>query len=130
MIAPRVQAPPAKSASSRYRKRIRPLAPGFSVGHVGVSAGTLGGFVVDVKGRPVPGADLQPETPPMLAKEFTYDINVDLRGRVPIGSPLQEPQLNVGRITLTPDGRLAFNGKPLADPEGVAIAELCQRRAR
>ncbi|MBZ4421522.1 S1 family peptidase [Myxococcus sp. RHSTA-1-4] len=48
----RVQAPPARAASSRYRKRIRPLAPGFSLGHVGVTAGTLGGFVVDAKGRP------------------------------------------------------------------------------
>ena len=84
----------------------------------------------DVKGRPVAGADLQPETPPVLAKEFTFDINVDLRGRVPIGSPLQEPQLNVGRVALAPDGRLAFNGRPLADPERAAIAELCQRRAR
>ena len=85
---------------------------------------------VDVKGRPVAGADLEPSAPPVLAKEFTFDLNIDLRGRVPAGSPLFQPQLNVGRIALTPDGKIAFNGQPLGNPEQVAIAELCQRRAR
>jgi hypothetical protein len=47
-----VQAPPARASSARYRKRSRPLRPGLSIGHVGVTAGTLGGFVVDKKGRP------------------------------------------------------------------------------
>lgn len=47
-----VQAPPAGVASTRYRKRSRPLTPGLSIGHVGITAGTLGGFVIDPRGRP------------------------------------------------------------------------------
>ena len=85
---------------------------------------------VDARGRKVAGADLDSSTPPVLAKEFTFDLNVDLAGRLPAGSPLFQPQLNVGRITVAPDGRIAFNGQPLGSPERVAIAELCARRAR
>jgi hypothetical protein len=85
---------------------------------------------VDSRGRRVAGADLEPSAPPVLAREWSFDLNVDLRGRVPAGSPLFEPQLNVGRITMAPDGKIAFNGQPLGDPEQVALAELCARRAR
>ena len=84
---------------------------------------------VDVHGRPVAGADLEPSAP-VLAREFSFDLQVDLAGRVPAHSRLFEPALTVGRITMTPDGRFAFNGQPLGDPERVAIAELCARRAR
>jgi hypothetical protein len=37
--------------SRTHRRRVRPLAPGVSVGHFSTTAGTLGGFVRDVKGR-------------------------------------------------------------------------------
>ena len=84
---------------------------------------------VDSRGRPVAAADLSPP-PQVLAREFTFDLNVDLRGRVPAGSQLFEPQLNVGRVAIGPDGRVAFNGQPLADPDQVALAELCARRLR
>ena len=85
---------------------------------------------VDVQGRRVAGADLEPSSPPVLAREFSFDLQVDLAGRVPAHSRLFEPALTVGRITMTADGRFAFNGQPLGDPERVAIAELCARRAR
>jgi hypothetical protein len=85
---------------------------------------------VDVHGRRVAGADLEPSAPPALAREFTFDLQVDLAGRVPAHSRLFQPALTVGRVSMTPDGRFAFNGQPLDDPERVAIAELCARRAR
>jgi hypothetical protein len=39
------------SAASSYTKLVRPLQPGFSVGHYRITAGTIGGFVDDAKGR-------------------------------------------------------------------------------
>ncbi len=84
---------------------------------------------VDSRGRAVAAADLNP-APPVLAGEFTFDLNVDLAGRVPAGSGLFEPQLGVGRVTIRPDGQIAFNGRPLGDPDQAALAELCARRLR
>ena len=36
---------------SAYTDRIRPLKPGYSVGHYRITAGTIGGFVMDAKKR-------------------------------------------------------------------------------
>lgn len=82
---------------------------------------------VDVQGRAVAGADLDP-APPVLAGEFTFDLNVDLAGRVPAGSGLFQPQLGVGRVSIRPDGQVAFNGRPLGNADQAALAELCARR--
>jgi hypothetical protein len=84
---------------------------------------------VDSRGRAIASADVNP-TPTALAGEFTFDLNVDLAGRVPAGSQLFEPQLGVGRVTIRPDGQVAFNGRPVGDPDRAALGELCARRLR
>ncbi|RKH40200.1 hypothetical protein D7X55_36540 [Corallococcus sp. AB049A] len=47
----RVQVLPAAAGLTEYQRTVRPLEPGFSVGHFRVTAGTIGGFVVDARGR-------------------------------------------------------------------------------
>ncbi len=41
-------AQPAKP-TSKYHNKVRPLKSGYSIGHFSITAGTLGGFVRDVK---------------------------------------------------------------------------------
>ena len=45
-----LSAPPSSTAPEELQQRQRPLRPGLSVAHVGVSAGTLGGFVRPARG--------------------------------------------------------------------------------
>lgn len=44
-----VTAPMHPPAAGAFRGRVRPLLPGYSIGHRRVGAGTLGGFVVDTQ---------------------------------------------------------------------------------
>ena len=60
---------------------------------------------VDVRGRPVVGADLNP-APQFLPPTLSFDLNVDLAPYLPAGSRLAMPQMGVGRVTLGPDGLL------------------------
>jgi len=84
---------------------------------------------VDARGRAVAAADLS-EPAPVLAPSFTFDLRVDLAPFLPRTSPLFQPQLGVGRVTVSPDGSIAFNGQKLDSPERAAIAALCQRAPR
>ena len=84
---------------------------------------------VDARGRSVAPADLA-GSPPVLAPSFIFDLRVDLAPYLPRNSPLFQPQLGVGRVTVTPDGAVAFNGQSLASPERAALAALCQRAPR
>jgi hypothetical protein len=84
---------------------------------------------VDVQGRPVAPADL-PGAPQWLAPSFTFDLNADLRGYLPPRSALSQPQLQVGRITLRPDGVVLLNGQELATAETANVALLCRRVPR
>ncbi len=84
---------------------------------------------IDARGRAVAPADLA-ASPPVLAPSFTFDLRADLAPYLPRTSPLFQPQLGVGRVTITPDGAVAFNGQALPSPERAAIAALCQRTPR
>ena len=83
---------------------------------------------VDARGRPVAGADLAPSAP-VLSPSFTFDLNVDLAPYLPAGSRLSMPQMGVGRVTLGPDGKVMFNGQPVGQGEGAALAAACRRVA-
>jgi hypothetical protein len=84
---------------------------------------------LDVQGRPVAPADLH-SSAPWLAPNFTFDLNADLRGYLPPSSALSHPQLQVGRITLRPDGAVLLNGQELATAETARVALLCRRVPR
>ncbi len=84
---------------------------------------------VDVRGRPVAPAELAAPTP-VLAPNFTFDLNADLAPFLAPGSRLFQPQLNVGRVTIAPDGNVAFNGRPLAATDAAALATVCRRAPR
>jgi hypothetical protein len=83
---------------------------------------------VDVRGRPVAGADLAPSAP-VLSPSFTFDLNVDLAPYLPAGSRLSMPQMGVGRVTLGPDGKVMFNGQQVGQGDGAALAAACRRVA-
>ena len=84
---------------------------------------------IDARGRAVAPADLAGSVP-VLAPSFTFDLRVDLAPHLPRSSPLFQPQLDVGRVTVTPEGVVTFNGQPLASPERAALSALCQRTPR
>lgn len=82
---------------------------------------------VDARGRAVAPADLNAPAPPVLAPSFTFDLNADLRPYLRAGSPLFQPQLNVGRVTIGPTGTVLFNGQPLPQQDAAALAAACRR---
>jgi hypothetical protein len=83
---------------------------------------------VDVRGRPVVGADLDP-APRFLPPTLSFDLNVDLAPYLPAGSRLSMPQMGVGRVTLGPDGKVMFNGQQVGQGDGAALAAACRRAA-
>jgi hypothetical protein len=83
---------------------------------------------VDVTGRPVVPADLG-AAPQILPQAFTFDLNADIRPFLPPGSPLFQPQLSVGRVTVGGDGSVMFNGQRLGGADQAALATLCRRQA-
>lgn len=42
-----------KITKQNLRKQVRPIIPGYSCGHGGITAGTIGGFFIDGEGSPV-----------------------------------------------------------------------------
>ncbi|MFM8988843.1 MAG: hypothetical protein ACKOUS_04100 [Alphaproteobacteria bacterium] len=83
---------------------------------------------VDVRGRPVVGADLNP-APAILPPTLSFDLNADLAPFLPAGSRLSLPQMGVGRVTIGPDGKVMFNGQPVGQGDGAALAAACSRAA-
>ncbi len=84
---------------------------------------------VDVYGRPVAPADLNPQ-PQIGNQPITIDITADLhKYGVPTSSPLLLPGAHLGQITVEDNGRrVYFNGQPLGDTEEKAIADACRQR--
>lgn len=84
---------------------------------------------VDVRGRPVASADLNPTPQIRVPETITFDIAVDLRRfGVSRTSPLYEPNLRLGTVTVGKDGRVYYDGQPLGDAENAALAEACRRQ--
>ncbi len=87
---------------------------------------------VDARGRPVAPADLPSSgaqiQPP---QSFTIDLKTSLAGKygIPSDSPLLDPSVEIGRITVEDSGRrVLYNGQPLGGAEQGALAELCKQR--
>lgn len=84
---------------------------------------------VDVYGRPVAPADLNPSSVE-VPQTLVMDVNIDLRKYgVPSSSPLLLPGVSMGKISIEDSGRrVYFNGQPLGDTEQKAVADLCRQR--
>ncbi|MFN4281987.1 MAG: hypothetical protein ACK4NA_05010 [Alphaproteobacteria bacterium] len=85
---------------------------------------------VDVRGRPVVPADLNPAPPLVLPDDVTIAITVDLQQRfgIPASSSLYKPEASIGTVVVRPDGSATFNGQPLTNQEQSALAFLCQKQ--
>lgn len=83
---------------------------------------------VDVRGKPVVGADLQPELGQIkLPDEIVIDFGLDFAGRYGFeGTGLQTA--TAGILTINYDlalGGLTVNGKPLIASDSRAVAKAC-----
>jgi hypothetical protein len=84
---------------------------------------------VDVQGRAVAPADLNPAPAIRVPDSIVFDVAADLRRfGIPNSSPLFQPHLGLGAIRVERDGRAFFNGQPLESPEIAALRELCRQR--
>jgi hypothetical protein len=84
---------------------------------------------VDVEGRPVVPADLDPDWTVALPAEIPVYISQDLVRRFDIGddSPLFEENAFIGIATVSlVDGRVTFNGRELVSAEEQALAAQCR----
>jgi len=84
---------------------------------------------VDVRGRPVASADLNPATQIKVPETVTMDVAVDMsRYGVPVSSPLYRPNIKLGEVRVdVASGRVLYNGEPLGNPEMEALRETCRR---
>lgn len=85
---------------------------------------------VDAQGRKVAPADLNGGGAQITVPDrITFDVAVDLRRfGIPATSPLFQPNLPLGKVTVERDGRAFYNGQPLQSPEVEALRELCRQR--
>jgi hypothetical protein len=84
---------------------------------------------VDVNGRPVAGADLNPAPQIRVPDTVAMDIAIDVsRYGVPVNSPLYQPNIKLGEVRMDlASGRVLYNGQPLGNPELEALREACRR---
>lgn len=84
---------------------------------------------VDVRGRPVVGADLNPAPQIKVPDTVAMDIAIDVsRYGVPVNSPLYQPNIKLGEVRMDlASGKVLYNGEPLGNPELEALREACRR---
>ncbi len=84
---------------------------------------------VDVHGRPVVGADLNPTPQIKVPETVAFDIAIDLsKYGLPASSPLYQPNIKLGEVRMDlASGRVLYNGAPLGNPEIEALREACRR---
>lgn len=84
---------------------------------------------VDARGKAVAPADLNATPQIHVPDTISFDAAVDLRRfGVPAGSPLFQPNAQVGEIRIGRDGQVLFNGEPLGSPEIRALEAYCSRQ--
>ena len=82
---------------------------------------------VDAAGKPVAPADLPRAPSPISADTISIEIDARLAGQfgVPQAGGAYRTKGTVGYVTVQ-DGRVLFNGKPLADDANAAVTAACQ----
>ncbi len=83
---------------------------------------------VDVRGRSVVGADLNPAPQFQVSDTVAFDIAVDLKKYgIAATSPLFQPNFKLGEVRMdVASGRVLYNGQPLGNPELEALREACR----
>lgn len=84
-----------------------------------------------VNGKPVPPADLDGGAPLLaMPDEIVISITALLQQKfgIPADSTLYKPEAYIGTVTVQPDGRAYFNGKPLQNDAAYELALLCQKQ--
>jgi hypothetical protein len=117
-------------------KRIAIVAGGFLVAAVGAAAAQTAIRApdvayqpgVDVRGRPVVGADLNPAPQFGVPDTVAFDIAVDLKKYgIASASPLFQPNFKLGDVRMdVASGRVLYNGQPLGNPELEALRDACR----
>jgi hypothetical protein len=85
---------------------------------------------VDVHGRPVAGADLNPAPQIRVPETVAFDVAVNLnRFGIPSSSPLFQPNVKLGEVRVDVlTGRTLYNGEALGNPEIEALREACRQQ--
>jgi len=79
---------------------------------------------VDVRGKPVVGADI---TPPVIQppEKYSFNLTVDMAKYIGLTAPTGvEGKTRIGTITVE-KGQLRFNGNPLEGDAAAALRALC-----
>lgn len=86
---------------------------------------------VDVHGRPVAGADLNPAPQIRVPETVAFDVAVDLRRfGIASTSPLFQPSVKLGEVRVDVlTGKTLYNGEALGNPEIEALREACRRQS-
>jgi hypothetical protein len=85
---------------------------------------------VDVQGRPVVGADLNPTPQIRVPETVAFDVAIDLRRfGIASSSPLYQPNMKLGEVRVDVlTGKTLYNGEALGNPEIEALREACRRQ--
>jgi hypothetical protein len=83
---------------------------------------------VDVHGKPVASADLNPAPQIKVPETVAFDVAVDLRRfGVAATSPLFQPSVKLGEVRVDVlTGKTLYNGEPIGNPEIEALREACK----
>ena len=84
---------------------------------------------VDVNGKPVVEADIN-AAPITLPDTIRFNITVDVAKYAGIHVPTgTEMQANMGMVEVLPDGKMTFNGQPMAGDAEAALIAICKEQA-
>ncbi len=83
---------------------------------------------IDVNGRAVAPADLDGGFQLALPETIRIPIEIDLLERfgLPADPALYGADAIIGEVTVAPDGRTSFNGRPIQDEARAELAARCQ----
>lgn len=85
---------------------------------------------VDVHGKPVAPADINPPSIAPDVKSFSFPLNIDLAEYLGIAQPAGiEGKMNLGTIGYE-NGHVTFNGTPVGGKAEAAMEDLCRQQAQ
>lgn len=82
---------------------------------------------VDVSGKPVVEADLNP-SPVKMPDNISFNITIDVAQYLSLPAPELEGIVNVGTVSIEKGGKMTFNGEPMEGHAAKALRELCAKK--
>lgn len=85
---------------------------------------------VDVHGRSVASADLPSDSGLNLPRDIPINIEIPVRTLLGNNSPYLtgDAKIQLGQVVVQQDGRVLFNGQPVADEGRNQLIAACRRR--